>query len=103
MLSRRDPVDLTRREGGDSFPLLPGARGNHDPSSAALHGASPVPGRHGTRSDIDSAARKFAAQDYLDLQVLFNLSWFGFAAREEDPEIRKLVRKGRFYTVEDRD
>ncbi|HUT63380.1 MAG TPA: glycoside hydrolase, partial [Anaerolineae bacterium] len=60
-------------------------------------------GIHGTRRDIDSAMRKFAAQDFLDLQVLFNLSWFGFAARTEDVEIRRLIHKGRFFTVEDRD
>ena len=60
-------------------------------------------GMNGTHSDISNAVKNFAAQDYLDLQVLFNLSWFGFCLREEDPDIRKLVLKGRHYTVEDRD
>jgi alpha-amylase/alpha-mannosidase (GH57 family) len=60
-------------------------------------------GIHGTRRDIESALRKFAAQDYLDLQVLFNLCWFGFSAVSEDADLKKLVRKGRYYTVEDRD
>jgi alpha-amylase/alpha-mannosidase (GH57 family) len=59
-------------------------------------------GNAGTYSEIESANQKFAAQDYLDLQVMFNLSWFGFSARE-DPDIRRLIRKGRFFTVEERD
>ena len=60
-------------------------------------------GERGTRSDITRALDRFAAQDYLDLQVLFNLSWFGFTAREESDDIRRLIRKGRYYTIEDRD
>lgn len=59
-------------------------------------------GMQGTRSQIESAVREFAAQDYLDLQLLFNLSWFGFSARE-DADLRRLIRKGRFYTIEERD
>lgn len=104
MLSKRDPVDLAPDE---KEAIL--SRFFQAHAETMIH---PLPrymellqyrGVNGTRSDIDSAVRKFAAQDYLDLQVLFNLSWFGFAAREEDSEIKKLVRKGRFYTVEDRD
>ena len=59
-------------------------------------------GTVGTRFEIEIAVQKFAAQDYLDLQVLFNLSWFGFSARE-DADLRRLIRKGRFFTVEERD
>jgi len=58
-------------------------------------------GISGTKSDINSALKKFAAQDYLDLQVLFNLSWFGFSAKKEDSTLRRLVQKGRFFTFED--
>jgi len=59
-------------------------------------------GINGTRSEIERAVKKFAAQDFLDLQVLFNLSWFGFSIRDEDDDIRKLIHKGRFYTTDDR-
>jgi alpha-amylase/alpha-mannosidase (GH57 family) len=59
-------------------------------------------GMLGTRTEIESAIQKFAAQDYLDLQLLFNLSWLGFSARE-DADIRRLIRKGRFFTIEERD
>ncbi len=60
-------------------------------------------GEVGTWHEMKTALREFAAQDYLDLQVLFNLCWFGFSARDEDEEIRRLIRKGRHYTIEDRD
>ncbi|MFC1693224.1 glycoside hydrolase [Candidatus Latescibacterota bacterium] len=60
-------------------------------------------GENGTKTDINRALKKFAAQDYLDLQVLFNLCWMGFTVVEEDSEIRRLVRKGRYFTVEDRE
>jgi len=104
MLSRKAPVELTAEE--KEAMLARFFQANHETM------IKPLPrymellqlrGVHGTRRDIENALRRFAAQDYLDLQVLFNLSWFGFAAREEDPELRKLIRKGRFYTVEDRD
>src|SRR5918912_551660 len=36
-----------------------------------------------------------------DLQVLFNLSWFGFGAVEDDEGLRALVRKGRGYAEDD--
>lgn len=60
-------------------------------------------GMMGTRMEIESAANKFSAQDFLDLQVLFNLSWFGFSVRENDVELRRLIRKGRLFTIEERD
>jgi alpha-amylase/alpha-mannosidase (GH57 family) len=56
----------------------------------------------GTRAEIANAAQEFAAQDFLDLQVLFNLSWLGFSARE-DPDLRRIIRKGRLFTIEERD
>ncbi len=59
-------------------------------------------GEIATRRNITTALRSFAAQDYLDLQVLFNLSWMGFAARE-NPDIRRLIHKARFFTIDDRE
>ncbi len=59
-------------------------------------------GMKGTRSEIERAVKVFAAQDFLDLQVLFNLSWFGFSLRDEDDDVRRLIQKGRFYTIEDK-
>lgn len=51
---------------------------------------------------LDRALAQFKARDYLDLQVLFNLAWFGFKALEEFPELIELRAKGRDYTEQDK-
>ena len=48
------------------------------------------------------AKEAFDAADLRDLSCLFALGWLGFAAHEDDPEIRKLDRKGHAYTEEDK-
>ncbi|MGH9798043.1 MAG: glycoside hydrolase family 57 protein, partial [Candidatus Polarisedimenticolia bacterium] len=40
------------------------------------------------------AHREFTAEELRDLQVLFDLSWFGFKTREDFPVLRALARKG---------
>jgi alpha-amylase/alpha-mannosidase (GH57 family) len=47
------------------------------------------------------AWREFSDADYQDLQALFDLSWFGFKAREDYPELQSLARRGLAYTPED--
>ena len=44
----------------------------------------------------------FSDADLLDLQVLFNLAWFGFAARVEYPLVSALERKGRDFTEDEK-
>lgn len=44
----------------------------------------------------------FSDQDYLDLQVWFNLSWFDPRFRQDIPELRNLVKKARYFTEEDK-
>ncbi len=44
----------------------------------------------------------FSRNEILDLQVLFNLKWFGFMAREHYPFLRLLEEKDRFFTTEDK-
>lgn len=44
----------------------------------------------------------FNLPDLRDLSCLFLLGWLGFAAHEDDPEIRKLDRKAHDYTEEDK-
>jgi alpha-amylase/alpha-mannosidase (GH57 family) len=53
--------------------------------------------------EIDISLKKFSDQDFLDLQVLFNLSWFGYTALEEDDELKKLFNRGQFFNLKDRD
>ena len=47
-------------------------------------------------------ASGMTAQDFLDLQVWFNLTWFGYAARKNHPEIEEWIRKGSRFSEEDK-
>lgn len=45
---------------------------------------------------------EFTNQDFLDLQVWFNLGMFGHSLRQESSEVRALIEKGRHYTEADK-
>jgi alpha-amylase/alpha-mannosidase (GH57 family) len=47
--------------------------------------------------------KSFRRQEIIDLQVCFFLAWTGEAARQRWPEFGELLRKGRNYTVADRE
>ena len=47
-------------------------------------------------------ASDFTEAELRDLQVLFNLSWFGFAARRELPFLEQLEQKGRNFSEDDK-
>lgn len=51
---------------------------------------------------LDTIMPSFSKQDYLDLQVWFNLAWCGYAACTEFPELRELKSKGHDFTEEDK-
>jgi len=51
--------------------------------------------------DLARVAKEFSHNEIADLQVLFNLAWFGFGAIEDDDGLRALVKKGRAYTEGD--
>jgi alpha-amylase/alpha-mannosidase (GH57 family) len=53
------------------------------------------------RRGEENAWRDFRPEDLRDLQVLFDLAWFGFKAREDFPEIEALRRQGRGFTAKD--
>ena len=70
-------------------------------------GVKPVPryaellhkrGRDVRYLDLARLAQGFSDQELGDLQVLFNLAWVGYAAREEDPGLAALAQKGRGYS-----
>jgi len=42
------------------------------------------------------------AQDFLDLQMWFNLTWFGYGARAKYPEIEGWIQKGGQFTENDK-
>ena len=52
--------------------------------------------------DFNQAVRFFSTQDYLDLQTYYNLVWFGFAAREEIPQLNQMLAGGGHFTEEDK-
>ena len=53
-------------------------------------------------ADLERAAREFSNQEMLDLQVWFNLSWFGFHALAEYPELSELKKKGSGFSLEEK-
>lgn len=44
----------------------------------------------------------FGAQDIRDLQLWFNLTWMGFAARAEEPDVAALIAKGTGFDEQDK-
>jgi alpha-amylase/alpha-mannosidase (GH57 family) len=52
--------------------------------------------------DLDNAARYFTTQDYRDLQVWFNLTWFDPLFKQGDPLLKGLVEKGSGFTEEEK-
>ena len=59
-------------------------------------------------SNIKASASKnvlkdFTVQDFLDLQVLFNIAWFHSISIDDDINLRDLVNKKMGYTEEDKD
>ena len=48
------------------------------------------------------AKTEFTVQDYLDLQVLFNLAWFDPLFRQSIPDLSELIKKARFFTEEEK-
>ena len=52
--------------------------------------------------DLQRLARQFTTQDFLDLQVWFNLAWFGYGAIKRYPQLAALRRKSRGFTEEEK-
>jgi hypothetical protein len=59
-------------------------------------------GLHWDDESLREAAAQFTTKDYRDLQVLFNLAWFGFKAMDELPALQEFRRKGRGFTEADK-
>ncbi len=49
-------------------------------------------------NDLRNATRYFTTQDYLDLQVWFNLTWFDPLFKQNDQLLKGLIEKGSGYT-----
>ncbi len=59
-------------------------------------------GLHFVKSDLRRMTKYFSTDDFLDLQVFFNLCWIDPLLREKDQFIMSLIAKGRNYTEEDK-
>ncbi len=59
-------------------------------------------GTHLTKSDLVRAAKYFTDNDFLDLQVYFNLCWIDPLFRERDPFLKNLSLKGYGFTEEEK-
>jgi len=55
------------------------------------------------RDVVQKELRAFTTQDFLDLQVLFNLAWLDVDIQKQDREISRLVKKGRNYTEREKE
>jgi alpha-amylase/alpha-mannosidase (GH57 family) len=53
-------------------------------------------------NDLQNATRYFTSQDYLDLQVWFNLTWFDPLFKNNDPFLKGLVQKGSGFTEDEK-
>ncbi len=59
-------------------------------------------GRMTTSESLSRTQKYFKEQDWRDLQVWFNLTWFDPLWREKDPVIKELFEKGKNFTEEDK-
>src|SRR5262249_32237697 len=59
-------------------------------------------GLQGSAEEMERARSKYTPQDYLDLQVLQKLAWMDEEYLELDPDISRLVEKGRHFEEKDK-
>ena len=55
-----------------------------------------------TEDEISHAVKTFSTQEYLDLQVWFNLAWFGYKAVEKDKALSELIKKDKNFTEDEK-
>jgi len=59
-------------------------------------------GRNANLSDLEEVEKRFTTQDFIDLEVLFNLSWIDPCLRNQDPELRELEKKGKKFSEQEK-
>ncbi len=52
---------------------------------------------------LKEAINLFTNQDFMDLQVWFNLGWFGFSLIKEEKFLQELIQKARNFTQEEKE
>jgi alpha-amylase/alpha-mannosidase (GH57 family) len=101
-LTRKDPGELTFEEKiyilKHFFSLAP----QRIKSSARLRELLGKRGRNISDSSMPELIVRFSDEDFMDLQVLFNLMWFGDCALATHDRLNDLIRKGRGFSAEDK-
>jgi alpha-amylase/alpha-mannosidase (GH57 family) len=54
-------------------------------------------------NDLQNAVRYYTTQDYLDLQIWFNLTWFDPLFKNNDPFLKGLIRQGSGFAEKDKE
>lgn len=54
------------------------------------------------KSRLSDDINIFTNQEYSDLMALFNLAWFDSSYKKTNRDLKKLIKKGKNYTLEDR-
>lgn len=57
---------------------------------------------HKFQSNPQEGINIFSDQEYSDLMALFNLAWFDPIYKNKYPDLKKLIQKGKNYTLDDR-
>ena len=102
-LALKPADDLTHDE--KIFLLRNSFMANWDTMIRPYHGYWQLLDRRGTSVspiDLQNATRYFTTQDYLDLQVWFNLTWFDPLFKQTDPFLKGLIEKGTEFTEEEK-
>ncbi len=60
-------------------------------------------GKDVKEEDFSTVQRYFSRQDFIDLQVLFNLAWIDPIHRKKDKFLTELEKKGKDYTEEEKE
>jgi alpha-amylase/alpha-mannosidase (GH57 family) len=69
------------------------------PRLAELHA---LRGPRNDEGSLRAVVARFGAEEMRDLQVLAKLAWFDLEWQRDDPEVRRLILKGRDYTDDDK-
>ncbi len=59
-------------------------------------------GRRASHEELAQTQASFSEKDMRDLQVWFNLTWFGYAARDADPELQQLLLRRQGFSEDEK-
>ncbi|WP_022851702.1 glycoside hydrolase family 57 protein [Limisalsivibrio acetivorans] len=99
-LLSREPSELSSEEKSTLIPQL--FMANYSNMIAPFRRFAELYSRKSRGSMFDSPDKLFNAEEILDLEVLYLLSWTGNFFRREYPVVAELIEKGRGYSQDDK-